>query len=67
VSLDTYWTVKKVLDFEEWLGLNGFTINARRTKWIDFTKIMFMIKYNSEKDTIGYKVRILLKSVLVSI
>jgi hypothetical protein len=51
VSINTYWTLAKVLDFEKWLVLNGFKINPKRTKWIDRTKIMFMLKYKSRKDT----------------
>jgi hypothetical protein len=51
VLIDTYWTLAKVLVFEEWLALNGFKMNPSRTRWIDRTKVMFMLKYKSRNDS----------------
>jgi hypothetical protein len=50
VLIDTYWTLAKVLVFEDWLELNGFKINPSRTRWIDRTKVKFMLKYKSRND-----------------
>jgi len=51
VGIDTYWTFKKMVEFEEWLKSNGFKINHRRTRWIDFTAVVIMVKYRSRKDS----------------
>ena len=50
VGIDTYWTVDKMVNFEEWLESNGFIMNPRRTRWIDFTAVVVMLRYKSRKD-----------------
>jgi len=63
VGIDTYWTVDKMVNFEDWLESNGFIMNPRRTRWINFKSVVVMLRYKSRKDLQKVRFRFVLDLV----